>query len=414
MTELRNIPAEQALLGAIFINNDTLFHVGALKSEHFAEPVHQRIFEAVSAMRRDGVVADPLTLKTRFDEDDTLKDIGGSEYLARLTGAAIGIINAPDYADLVVELAQRRAVIEACQLAQEALESVDVKTEEVAESLLREVERAFAETSIRLRNSYDVAAEILEDMKTCKAPISTGLIKLDAAMGGGLYPGRSYGFAARKKVGKTVMAGTISYNLAEAGHKHLFIAAEMGPKEIHQRNLARALNVNPFAFRGDAKDRDSFKLRVANAVRQDKRNAIYLNAPGLTFDQLRQNVLIALHRHKITGFILDYWQLVGGKTRAQNTAEHLDEVAQWIADFCRKHDLWSVTMAQINQEGNTRGGEGLRLACDQVYQIHRPDVTLPDVWVEMMDTRYTEWNNIGSETQAGLYMMPQGPYFKEA
>ena len=92
---------------------------------------------------------------------------------------------------------------------------------------------------------------------------------------------------------------------------------------------------------------------------------------------------------KITGIIFDYWQLVSGKDKRKSTAEHLDEVAQWIADYCRRGILWSIVMGQINQEGNTRGGEGMRLAFDQVYQIHRPDLGKSETWIAMMETRYT-------------------------
>ena len=63
--------------------------------------------------------------------------------------------------------------------------------------------------------------KILAAMKSKKRPYSTGLRKLDEAMGGGLYPGKSYGFAARKKVGKTILAGTISCNLAQQAGKRL-------------------------------------------------------------------------------------------------------------------------------------------------------------------------------------------------
>ena len=98
---------------------------------------------------------------------------------------------------------------------------------------------------------------------------------------------------------------------------------------------------------------------------------LYEDAPGLTFDGLKDMVSRAVAKGKIKGYILDYWQLVGGKPKNKNTAEHLDEVAQWIADFARKHNIFAVVAAQINQEGNTRGGEGIRLAFDQVYQINR-------------------------------------------
>lgn len=211
----------------------------------------------------------------------------------------------------------------------------------------------------------------------------------------------------------TITASTISWNLNLQGVKHLFIAGEMGAEEIHERNLARALNCYPSHFRGPHRDDPAFLTRIAEVAVQTKRCIIYQDAPGLTFNDLRRYVASAIYQHKIQGIILDYWQLVGGKDAKRSTAEHLDGVAQWIADFCRQHGIWSVTMAQINQEGNTRGGEGIRLAFDQVYELHREDISQPYAWLEMRDTRYTKWMNIGSKDIPGLFMNEKGPYFEE-
>jgi hypothetical protein len=152
---------------------------------------------------------------------------------------------------------------------------------------------------------------------------------------------------------------------------------------------------------------------VSEAAFRNAANLIYRNAPGLTFAALRAIVGKAIMQHKVKGIILDYWQLVGGKEDRRSTSEHLDEVAQWIADTGRKHKVWMVVAAQINQEGNTRGGEGIRLAFDQVYQVHRMSESSPHIWMEMMDTRYTQWAELGSKEQAKFFMHAKGPFFSE-
>lgn len=211
----------------------------------------------------------------------------------------------------------------------------------------------------------------------------------------------------------TVLASTISYNLAQEGVKHLFICGEMGPKEIQQRNLARELQVFPSAFRNSYGRSEDFMLRIAQYVTRSKRCIIYQNAPGLTFDKLRQYCVSAVYKHKVKGIILDYWQLVGGKASRASTAEHLDEVAQWLANFGRQHNVWMFVTAQENQDGNTRGGEGLRLACDQCYCLHRENLNEPGAWMEMIDTRYTRWTSIGDKDFPALYMHDKGPYFSQ-
>src|SRR6478752_7865960 len=90
-----NLEAEQALLGAILVNNEACDRVSSfLDPSHFFEAVHARIYEAASTLIRAGKLASPVTLKTYFERDETLKEIGGPQYLARLATAATTIINA--------------------------------------------------------------------------------------------------------------------------------------------------------------------------------------------------------------------------------------------------------------------------------------------------------------------------------
>jgi replicative DNA helicase len=210
------------------------------------------------------------------------------------------------------------------------------------------------------------------------------------------------------------MLGTISRNLALAGVKHLFIAGEMSTDEIHQRVLSSIADVYPSAFRSDYGKSQDFQERIGAAAIRLKGNVLYRNAPGLTFDNLKRIATQAVGQRRIKGIILDYWQLVRGQGHGQSTADHLEAVAQWIADFGRKHKIWTVAAAQINQQGNTRGSEGIRLAFDQVYQLHRLADGSPQFWLQMMDTRYTHWGNVGAKDCAGLIMQEKGPVFEDA
>src|SRR5262249_43855939 len=93
-----NTEAEQALLGAILINNTAYYRVAEfLQSEHFGNAVHGRIFAAIGKLMGRGQIANPVTLKNLFDQDGALTEIGGAQYLARLAAAAAAIIHAQGY-----------------------------------------------------------------------------------------------------------------------------------------------------------------------------------------------------------------------------------------------------------------------------------------------------------------------------
>ena len=135
--------------------------------------------------------------------------------------------------------------------------------------------------------------------------------------------------------------------------------------------------------------------------------------PGVSFERLQRLCATAVYRHRINGFILDYSQLVTGQRKSQSRADHLEEVAQWVAEFTKKHGIWAIVLGQINQTGNTRGSEGSQLAFDQVFDICRPDDDAPVVWLESRASRHSAAINIGSSHAPAYEIDGKGPYFRE-
>ena len=106
-----NIEAEQALLGALLVNNDVYDRVsGIVQAEHFFDPVHARIFEVAAERIKKNALATPVTLKAFFEDDAGLSELGGPAYLARLAGASISLFASRDYAQLIYDLAIRQAL----------------------------------------------------------------------------------------------------------------------------------------------------------------------------------------------------------------------------------------------------------------------------------------------------------------
>ena len=59
-----NIEAEQALLGALLLNNEVFDRIDPIvKPHHFYEPVHGRIYEIASRRIQKNALASPVTLK---------------------------------------------------------------------------------------------------------------------------------------------------------------------------------------------------------------------------------------------------------------------------------------------------------------------------------------------------------------
>lgn len=416
---IENIAAEQVILGTLMTGLggtvQVLQKINFLKIEHFYEPVHQRIFTTILELAEKGVNSTPVTLKNYFEKDLALATIGGAEYLIKLSGIG-NVINLKSNAVSVVEAYTRRKLSELGEwLRSAAMDYTDNKnSQEILSSANRLLEDITSQTATHeILTSRQVGMNITESFKEKLTCYPVGIKTLDVAMGGGLYEGKAYGFAARKKVGKTILASTISYNLNMQGVKHLFIAAEMSPAEIQQRNIARGINRNSVAFISKDREDKDFQVKVGEFALKDPGNTHYLHIPGINFDELKRNVAQAIYKYGIRGFILDYFQLVRGMNSKVGKVEFFDEVAQWIADFCRTEKLWAIVTAQINQEDNIRWGEGMRLAFDQVYHLQASEPHPGYYFMDMMDTRYTPWLEIGTRDAPIIKMEKTGPYFTE-
>src|SRR5687768_2498501 len=108
----QNIEAEAALLGAMMIDNRVAEDVlQKLRPEHFFEPLHGRIYEAIATMVGDNRLATPVTLRPLFAADPAMKELGGPAYLAQLTGNPASLIGARSFADQIYDLAMLRALV---------------------------------------------------------------------------------------------------------------------------------------------------------------------------------------------------------------------------------------------------------------------------------------------------------------
>src|SRR5437868_6747826 len=221
-----NIEAEQALLGAILVNDTASSRVAeVLMPEHFGNAVPGRVYAAIGRLVERGQIANPVTLKNLFDQDGALSEIGGAQYLARLAEAAVTIINAEHYGRTIHDLHLRRELITIGQ---------DVVTEafrhDLDDSAVTQIERAeqklfalatagqaeggFQEFRKALTSAIELAqAAFKRDGKT--VGVASGFTDLDKKLGG-LHPADLVILAGRPSMGKTSLATNIAFHAAKA------------------------------------------------------------------------------------------------------------------------------------------------------------------------------------------------------
>ena len=107
-----NLEAEQALLGSILVNNDIIDEIAnIIKPTSFYDPGHTKIYEVIETLNNKGMIANPITLKNYFEKDNMLSEVGGTEYLVKLTRFSGSTKQAVDYAKIIHEMYLRRELI---------------------------------------------------------------------------------------------------------------------------------------------------------------------------------------------------------------------------------------------------------------------------------------------------------------
>ena len=265
----QNIEAEQALLGAILINNDAYYRVvDFLKANHFFEPLHGHIFEVMGELIRSNRVANPITLKAFLPTTIEIVGFSVAQYLARLAAEATTVINAPDYGRTIYDLAVRRELIKVAEdmlssAFEAAVDSAPQEQIQHAEQLLYEIAETgrygggFETFETALDSAIDRAAQAYESDGKLSG-LATGLKDLDARLGG-LQPTDLIVVAGRPGMGKTALATNIAFNVASAydstrqvdrapqptaGGIVAFFSLEMSSEQLATRVLAEQAEIS--------------------------------------------------------------------------------------------------------------------------------------------------------------------------
>jgi len=415
-TNIYNIQAEQALLGTLLTDNNQVNKVDFIQAEHFYEAVHGRIFEAIVKNTNQGLPADPVILKTEFHDDADLVEYGRAKYLAKIAGMSVGVLDIRGYAELVFELARKRAYGEAINAAHQDFTkngaTLDLETE------LNGLTDKFLDFSLKTKkfealNGHKVYQGIIEKMQLEEDVFySTGIECLDKSLNGGLSPETTMAIGGDTGQGKTMLLGTIAFNMAEADIPVLYIAAEMGAEQLHQRHIARRIGENAIGFKVKRNCPD-FQAKVIAGLADENKNLIYQDAPGITFSDLKRLVISNVRRYGCKGVFVDYIQLIQGCPPRTSQASHQESVAQWLADVAKQESIFSAYAAQVNAEEAFRGG-GIKYSGDYNYIIKKMgdpnDAKREAAYLIQTKSRHALAKDIGDEHSPSLSFASTGSH----
>ncbi|MFC3704777.1 replicative DNA helicase [Devosia honganensis] len=383
-----NVDVEQALLGAILINNDAFYRVADfLLPEHFYEPIHREIYELAGKIIRAGKAAEPATLKTHLP-DQLLPDVTMMQYLSRLAAEATTVLNAADYGQAIYDLAIRRNLIQVGEEMVGVAYDSDVEMtpakqiEKVEGELFQLAEKGrydggFQNFGTALNASIQMAGEAFQRDGGLSG-IATALHDLDRQMGG-LQKSDLVILAGRPAMGKTSLATNIAFNVAKAwrgevmpdGHTKTvdggivgFFSLEMSSEQLATRILAEQAEVSSSDIRrGRIHDNQFSKLvDVSNMM---SRLPLYIDdTGGISVAQLAARARRLKRQKGLDFLVVDYLQLLSGSSRAasQNRVQELTEITTTLKALAKELEIPIVALSQLSRQVEARDDKRPQLA----------------------------------------------------
>jgi replicative DNA helicase len=379
-TPPHNIEAEQALLGAILVNNDAFDRVSDfLQPAHFSEELHRRIYEVAAQIIRAGRVATVVTLKTHLGDIELPGGLTMQAYLARLAREATTIINAEDYGRTIHDLAVRRELI---VIGEDIVNTAfDAPVDSTPRQQIEEAERrlySVAETgrydggfqrfSDALVTAIDMASSAYQRDGHLSGT-ATGLVDLDEKMGG-LQRSDLIIVAGRPGMGKTALATNIAFNIAKAyeysvepdgAHKTInggivgFFSLEMSAEQLATRVIAEQSGVASYKIRRGDINEDDFR-RITDAARQMQSIPFFIDQTGgISIAQLTARARRLKRQRGLDLLVVDYLQLLSGsKSRGDNRVQELTEITTGLKALAKELAVPIVALSQLSRQVESR------------------------------------------------------------
>lgn len=377
-----NLEAEQALLGALLLNNSAFEQVGDfLRPLHFADSIHGQIFEAMVCLIDRGQVADPITLKDYFHKDEALQPVGGARYLVDLAQSVVSVISVSDYGRIIYDLFLRRQLM---NIGEEMVLSARTHTLDLtAVQQIEEAEKNLFDLATKgsvsgnfqsfrdaLTTSIEMA-EVAYRRDSHIVGVTSGLLDLDKWLGG-LHPSDLLIIAGRPSMGKTVLATNIAFNAAVAameenknGASVAFFSLEMSAEQLATRILASEAGVPSDKIRRGEIRAEDFPRFVEVSRRLSTIPLFIDDTPALSVAALRTRARRLKRQEGLGLIVIDYLQLMestGSGRRSDNRVQEISDITRALKALAKELDVPVIALSQLSRAVEQREDKRPQLA----------------------------------------------------
>jgi len=416
-----NIEAEQSLIGSVLVNNDIIDEISNIvNAGKFFDPVHRKIYEVIENLNNKGMIANPITLKNYFENDSGLSEVGGVDYLVKLTRFSSSIKQAIDYAKIIHEMFVKRELIFISDGIED--QAKDDQTEKTGENIIEDAEKSlfdlaergnFSQTFMKFNQAVDQTIEMATlAMKSDHGIIGvpTGLTDLDQKLGG-LHKSDLIIIAGRPSMGKTALATNIAFyaakNMQENNEKGsvAFFSLEMSSEQLSTRILSEQARISSHEIRTGKASEDTLN-RYIETSRNIYDLPLYIDeTPAIAISTLSNRARRIKRLFGLKLIVVDYIQLMRtNSNRMDGRVQEISEITQGLKALAKELNVPVVALSQLSRAVEQRDDKKPQLSdlresgsieqdADVVIFVYREQYYLEKKEPKQGSIEHAEWQS---------------------
>ena len=360
-----NIEAEQAVIGSILVSNDIFDDVSIIiDNKKFYDPVHQKIFAAIENLISKGMLANPITLKNYFENDNSLAELGGHEYLVKLTKFSTTIRQAIEYSKIVYDMHIRRELIKISETMTENASNkiLDLPGNKIIEDserlLFNLAEKGSFNTSfIKFDQALNYTIEMASNAYKNEAGIvgvPTGLTDLDDRLGG-MHNSDLLIIAGRPSMGKTALATNIAFHAAkklqEKGTKSsiAFFSLEMSSEQLSTRILAEQSRIKSNDIRRGRISEEQFDKFIETSKNISELPLYIDETPAISIAAMSNRARRIKRLYGLDLVVVDYIQLMSAANTRDGRVQEISEITKGLKALAKELSVPVLALSQLSR-----------------------------------------------------------------
>ena len=428
-----NIEAEQSLIGSVLVNNDIIDEISNIvNAGKFFDPIHRKIYEVMENLNNKGMIANPITLKNYFENDSGLSEVGGVDYLVKLTRFSSSVKQAIDYAKIIHEMYVKRELIFISDGIED--QAKDDQTEKTGENIIEDAEKSlfdlaergnFSQTFMKFNQAVDQTIEMATlAMKSDHGIIGvpTGLTDLDQKLGG-LHKSDLIIIAGRPSMGKTALATNIAFyaakNMQENNEKGsvAFFSLEMSSEQLSTRILSEQARISSHEIRTGKASEDTLN-RYIETSRSIYDLPLYIDeTPAIAISTLSNRARRIKRLFGLKLIIVDYIQLMKtNSNRMDGRVQEISEITQGLKALAKELNVPVVALSQLSRAVEQRDDKKPQLSdlresgsieqdADVVIFVYREEYYLERKKPKEGSIEFAEWQSKMSDIHGGAELI---------